>query len=241
MVCEIKKCIYIYKGDDTDFNYEKFVTVNLSPATSQIDLSTMTAKFILGSYTKTYSLAESTSFEIDLKAITTGGFAYGDIKGIIQIIDSQGRIKTVANSIPFCVTHDIILCQNQTLDIDVPAGSDITINLTVGGTVSYNDLTNKPSINGVPIEGPGNSETYGLASESDISYLQATKQDVISDLQTIRSGAQAGATALQPSQAQSTYIPLTQKAASNGVATLDNNKLLPANQLPTIDGGNSNA
>lgn len=231
MVCEIKKCIYIYKGDDTDFNYDKFVTVNLSPATSQIDLSTMTAKFILGSYTKTYSLAESTSFEIDLKAITTGGFAYGDIKGVIQVIDSQGRIKTVANSIPFCVTHDIILCQNQTLDIDVPSGSDITINVTVGGTVSYNDLTNKPSINGVPIEGPGNSETYGLASKSDILYLQATKQDNIADLAEIRAGAQAGANA----------IPLTQKAASNGVATLDNNKLLPAKQLPTIDGGNANA
>lgn len=231
MVCEIKKCIYIYKGDDTDFNYDKFVTVNLSPATSQIDLSTMTANFILGSYTKTYSLAESTSFEIDLKAITTGGFAYGEIKGIIQIIDSQGRIKTVANSIPFCVTHDIILCQNQTLDIDVPSGSDITINVTVGGTVSYNDLTNKPSLNGVPIEGAGNSETYGLASKSDISHLQATKQDVITDLQTIREGAQAGANA----------IPLTQKAAQNGVATLDNNKLLPTNQLPTIDGGNANA
>ena len=42
-------------------------------------------------------------------------------------------------------------------------------------------------------------------------------------------------------QAASTYIALTQKAAANGVATLDENALLPANQLPVINGGNANA
>lgn len=36
-------------------------------------------------------------------------------------------------------------------------------------------------------------------------------------------------------------IPLTQKAAAGGVASLDSNALIPTTQLPTIDGGNANA
>lgn len=53
------------------------------------------------------------------------------------------------------------------------------------GTNNYNDLTNKPQINGV--------ELVGNKSLSDLG-IQAT----ISDLDTIRSGAAAGATAVQP-------------------------------------------
>ena len=128
---------------------------------------------------------------------------------------------------------------------------------------SYNDLTDKPSLNGVTIEGAKTSRQYGLANASDIVNLQeqidgkqpvgdyatqadlsqglATKQDVIADLAQIRSNAELGATALQPATAAATYVPLTQKATANGVATLDANTLIPTAQLPTIDGGNANA
>ena len=53
------------------------------------------------------------------------------------------------------------------------------------GTYNYTDLTNKPQINSV--------ELVGNKSLSDLG-IQAT----ISDLDTIRSGAAAGATAVQP-------------------------------------------
>lgn len=43
---------------------------------------------------------------------------------------------------------------------------------------------------------------------SNISALQTSKQDTIEDLETIRSGASAGATAVQPS-ALNNYLPLT--------------------------------
>lgn len=43
---------------------------------------------------------------------------------------------------------------------------------------------------------------------SNISALQTSKQDVIEDLETIRSGASSGATAVQPS-ALGNYLPLT--------------------------------
>lgn len=53
------------------------------------------------------------------------------------------------------------------------------------GTYNYTDLTNKPQINSV--------ELVGNKSLSDLDI-----QETISDLDTIRSGAAAGATAVQP-------------------------------------------
>jgi len=54
------------------------------------------------------------------------------------------------------------------------------------GTTNYNDLTNKPSVNGHIL--------IGSKTSSDLDL-----QPVISDLSTIRSGAALGATAVQPS------------------------------------------
>lgn len=69
-------------------------------------------------------------------------------------------------------------------------------------------------------------------NESDIASLKTTKQDVISDLATIRAGAAAGATALQPATAASTYIPQSQKGVAAGVATLDNTGQITDGQIP---------
>ena len=71
-----------------------------------------------------------------------------------------------------------------------------SIDLYAGGTGTnnYNDLTNKPQINDV--------ELVGNKSLSDLGI-----QPTISDLDTIRSGAAAGATAVQPA-ALSDYQPI---------------------------------
>ena len=88
-----------------------------------------------------------------------------------------------------------------------------------GGTSNYNDLSNKPKINNVELSGNKSLNDLGiqpkgnyLISETDptvpsyvknISQANITswnnKQNSISDLSTIRSGASAGATAVQPS------------------------------------------
>lgn len=67
---------------------------------------------------------------------------------------------------------------------------------TVATTGDYTDLTNKPTIPTVDqvYDGTSTNAQSGTAVAGAIS----TKQDTISDLNTIRSGAQAGATAVQP-------------------------------------------
>ena len=158
--------IYIYKGDDTNWNNEQFVTINVTPAEgSSIDLSDMKAKFILGSYSKEYDLTTG-SFTVDLSAAVTDVYAFGPINGIVRVYDTQNRVKTITNTIPFYVTDQVIAEQHQSIDLEVPEGSTVDINVTVGGQVSYNDLTDKPSINGVTVEGDKSGYDYGLADEA---------------------------------------------------------------------------
>lgn len=83
------------------------------------------------------------------------------------------------------------------------------------GTDNYNDLNNKPSINGTILSGNKSLDNLGIqakltfdsapteGSENPVESggvysALAGKQDAISDLSTIRSGAAAGATAVQP-------------------------------------------
>ena len=172
MTCN-RQMIYIYRGDDTDWNNEQFVTVNITSGSSSIDLSTMSAVFTLGNFTQTYSLAEG-SFQVQLSSEITRQFPYGPLMGSIKILDSQHRIKTATTDIPFYVTSEVITLQNQDLVIEVPG---VLINVTVGGTVDYNDLLNKPSINGVTVEGSNAAVHYNLANKTDLDAHIADKNN----------------------------------------------------------------
>ena len=83
------------------------------------------------------------------------------------------------------------------------------------GTDNYNDLNNKPSINGTTLSGNKSLDNLGIQAKltfdnaptedsknpvesGGVYSALAGKQDAISDLSTIRSGAAAGATAVQP-------------------------------------------
>lgn len=136
MACEH---IYIFKGDDTNWNNEQFLTVNIT--SEVVDLSEMKAKFILGNYSETYSLAEG-SFKVDLSHAVTSVYSYGPIDGIIQILDSQNRIKTVSNTIPFYVTNKVQDAQDAEYNVEVSPNSPLDIDISIGyGTVGWGEIT----------------------------------------------------------------------------------------------------
>ena len=83
------------------------------------------------------------------------------------------------------------------------------------GTDNYNELNNKPSINGTTLSGNKSLDNLGIQAKltfdsaptedsenpvksGGVYSALAGKQDTISDLSTIRSGAAAGASAVQP-------------------------------------------
>ena len=63
---------------------------------------------------------------------------------------------------------------------------------------------------------------------SNISALQTSKQDTIEDLETIRAGASAGATAVQPS-ALNNYVDLSSEQTIGGLKTFSNDIVLNGN------------
>lgn len=98
------------------------------------------------------------------------------------------------------------------------------------GTTNYNELNNKPQINSI--------ELSGNKSLSDLGI-----QSVISDLETIRSGAAAGATAVQPGtlSGYQTLIDSSHKLSSDLVDDDGHdNKFATAAQLAQIETNKNN-
>ena len=99
------------------------------------------------------------------------------------------------------------------------------------GTDNYNELNNKPSINGTVLSGNKSLDNLGIQAKltfdsaptedsenpvesGGVYNALSGKQDTISDLSTIRSGAAAGATAVQPA-ALETALAQKQDALSS--------------------------
>ena len=71
---------------------------------------------------------------------------------------------------------------------------------TVATSGSYNDLSDKPTIPpGVVVDQTYDASSTNAQSGVAVASAISNKQDTISDLETIRNGAAAGATAVQPS------------------------------------------
>ena len=118
-----------------------------------------------------------------------------------------------------------------------------------GGTHDYNELDNKPQINGHTLEGNKTNEQLGIpvytegtgiklsgdtiSADTDVLATKAdlnSKQNVIADLPQIRSGAEAGATAVQPEDlariaTTGSYNDSLDKPSINNVALIGNKSL----------------
>ena len=179
MSCEY---IYIFKGDDTNWNNEQFLTFVIT-GQGGVDLSTMTATFTLGSIVKEDISLESGTFQIALSAAETSTLVEGSLFGSLQIFDADDRVKTVCNTIPFYVTNRVIVEQNQEIQLDLPQGSPVTINLTVGsggsgggtwGSITGNiqDQTDLQDVLNAKVSKSGDTMT-GALSFGDFSISSA--------------------------------------------------------------------
>ena len=196
MTCEKKQYIQIFKGDDTNWNNERFLNVTV---TSELDLSEMTAKFILGSFTQTFPLT-TLQFSVDLSHAVTGAFAYGPIDGVIQIIDSEKRIKTVTNTIPFYVTNKVIDEQDVDYQCNVSPNSPIEIVVSVGGggraewgyiggDISDQEdlqeaLNAKVNKSGDTMTGPLSFSDFSISSDDGLAKIEGTQYGLRVDTTT---------------------------------------------------------
>ena len=136
--CNACNRIKIFKGDDTNWNGEQFLKLYIS--STQIDLTGMKAKFTLGSFNETYDIDDG-PISISLTRAVTGEFSYGPIDGTIQILDTQNRIKTVSNTVPFLVTNKVQDAQDAVYNVEVSPNSPLDIEIKIGyGIVTWGQI-----------------------------------------------------------------------------------------------------
>lgn len=148
--------------------------------TVSVDKGIATAKNAVGMTLFTFPVGGGTGDNTTYKFSISGN--------IITVTDSDGGTQTI--TVPQGLTEQAVR--------DIVTGYGYS---TFNG--DYNSLVNKPSIPDVPSWAMTPQKPNVSAWENDAGYLTehqdiSGKQDKITDLPTIRSGASAGATALQP-------------------------------------------
>lgn len=140
--------ITIVRGNDTNFNGQNFVHLNIT--SSVWDLSTMKATIALGGITKTF---EDLSNGIDLSytAAETAKMPFGDINGVLKIYNQQEQIATIESLLPFRVISIVhgnaIAVTPAEFNIEVKQGGETVMNIDVeaGVTVQVGTTTTLPA------------------------------------------------------------------------------------------------
>ena len=160
--------IKIFKGDDTDFNGGKWLTINL---TTDLDLTGFIGVFTLDKFKVTKSAA-SKSIDLVIPRSFTSKMAVGEYAGVFQLIDTNGRYLTVTNTIPFQVTQEVFTPQDDEINLQVPENYPVEISLSIsGGAVDYDKLANLPTFNGKQWRGPLTFESENIAPKSELDAL----------------------------------------------------------------------
>ena len=215
------KKIIVVKGNDTDWNNSPFLVIHFR--SEEVDFSDFKAVFSLCGITKTYNDLSSGYISINFNAQETASLPFGEQFGTLKLVDTQNRIATIESLIPFelvSVVHDdSILTTPFNMEVTVEQGGEHIMNIDfyVGGT-------------------PWGSVYGDINEQKDLMDEFAKKQDVIDDLEQIRSGAALGATALQPSALNNTALTGNTTAESlsvNGDAVLTTTSSLDGSNILT--------
>ena len=146
--------IKLFKGDDTDFNGNNFLTIYLDTTTS---LTGFKATFRLGSFVQEFADITSKTLKVVIPHEVTKQFPVGNLNGMLRLEDSSGRLQTVTNTIPFAITKEVFTQEEQEIILPMPDNYPISITLRLLSD-NYEDFINKPSINGVILTGNKTSE-----------------------------------------------------------------------------------
>ena len=225
---------------------------------TQQDLGTLTATVTLQPFTTT-NLAEGTNlYYTDARvrlAVSAGtGISYDNSTGVITNSDrgsSQFIFKNVA-----VTGSDLIVADSNDDTITFTAGSGVTLSsnagtdtITIsatgtGGTVTSVSLTAPTgfAVSGSPVTGSGTlSLAFAAGYALPTTSSQTNWDDAYNNKITAASFGTGTGTLTLTQQDTGTlttsfdgrYILLSEKAAANGVATLDGSGKIPSSQLPS--------
>lgn len=200
--------------------------IAINPFTGQFDLlgggaSLSVGAAIAGANPRSVLVTDSSTTLQDVGTMTDGQLVIGStgntpVRSSLTGTTNQITVTPGAGSITLSLPQDINTTATPTFTT-VIANVDKTGSLNIGGT-NATTLNLGNSTSGASVLGTLNLNSHLITNVTDPVYIQdaATKNFVDNSISAL----------------SLVYIPLTQRAANNGVATLDAGGKIPASQLP---------
>jgi len=147
--CDTSKSIVLVRGDDTNYNNQKFLTLRLN--TTVLDLNNSYAKLTLGDVVKTYNDLSSGVIDVNYTSAETSTFPEGKLNGVLRIFDNLKRRATIESYIPFCVISNVsgnaIATKPFEMTINVEQGGQniLDVDIEAGVSVEVGTTTTLPS------------------------------------------------------------------------------------------------
>ena len=155
--------ITLYRGDDTTFKGVKRLRVTIE---SKESLAGCSATFEVCGVVKHVPDVSTGSFYLSLTGEDTAKMPLGTHTATLRVYDDESRRRTVANTIMVCVTERI--------GDAYPGEEDIAVSL--GAMVEWRNVSDKPSVNGVVLEGNKTTKELGIKG-----VVEATLVDLPED------------------------------------------------------------
>jgi len=124
--------IKLYKGDSTDFSDQRSITITI---TAPFSLSGCSGTFQLQGITKMFPVS-SGSTTLVFSNSETAYFTLGTCFGKLRIYDAAGRVKTIANEIPFEITQTIVTDEIDEYNVTVTLDSG-AVTISVVSTLGF--------------------------------------------------------------------------------------------------------
>ena len=150
--CHQPQYIVLFCGDDSNFVGNQTIFIEL-----ETDIDTTGCKAHLKYISKTFTwnaIPEDKRLELVFSAEETRAMPLGDWDAELWLEDAQGRRRTVSNQIRIRVTKSV----GDAYWSEDPQ----SIKASIGNAFDYNNAYNKPTLNGVVIEGNKTSEDYHI-------------------------------------------------------------------------------
>lgn len=150
--------ITIVRGNDTNFNGQNFVHLNITSGVW--NLSTMKATIALGGITKTFQDL-SNGIDLSYTAAETAKMPFGDINGVLKVYNATEQVATIESLLPFRVISIVhgnaIAVTPAEFNIEVKQGGETVMNIDVeaGVTVQVGTTTTLPAGSDATVENVG--------------------------------------------------------------------------------------
>lgn len=148
--------IILVRGDDTDFNYQVLLVLNFI---STLNLEGYKARLTIENPTnviKTYEIFNNTC-EVNFDKTITSTLEVGEHRCTVKLLNSLNQIKTLYN-------FDILV--QDEFDISTKFINEYTVDIKIDDGINkyknYNELFNKPLINGVELVDDKSFEDLGI-------------------------------------------------------------------------------